>query len=75
MSADLKQLENQLSSLGVSALADYLGKEKSEKLSDLGIEITAANLAKLLPMSQALRSSRTPFSAGVSGNANERCAN
>lgn len=48
MSADLKQLENQLSSLGVSALADYLGKEKSEKLSDLGIEITAANLAKFI---------------------------
>ena len=48
MSADLKQLENKLSSLGVSALVDYLGEEKSKKLNDLGIEVTAGNLAKFI---------------------------
>lgn len=52
MSADLKQLENQLSSLGVSALVDYLGEEKSKKLSDLRIEITSVNLADFFRVRQ-----------------------
>ena len=46
MSADLKQLENKLSSLGVSALVDYLGEEKSKKLNDLGIELLKVALRR-----------------------------
>ena len=52
MSADLKQLENKLSSLGVSALVDYLGEEKTKKLNDLGIEITSASLANFFRVRQ-----------------------
>ena len=52
MSADLKQLENKLSSLGVSALVDYLGEEKSKKLNDLGIAITSVNRADFFRVRQ-----------------------
>ena len=73
---DSKELEAQLANLGVSALVDYLGEEKSKKLSDLGIEITAANLAKFIADESGIEVFKDPrFSAGVSGNASERCAN
>lgn len=42
------QLEIKLCGLGVSTLVEYLGESKTQKLSDLGIEITAANLAKFI---------------------------
>lgn len=43
-----KQLEAKLSSLGVSMLVEHLGESKIQKINELGVEITAANLAKYI---------------------------